>query len=128
MYFEEALKTELESITELTNKVFPLVALEGVEPPYLVYISSEGLLEKYYDGYYTGTLTIQAELHILSNEYPLLKDITRKVISKVVSFQSSVIGGDGGVMIYDVTYEKPVENYIPELLQFLCIVPISVRI
>lgn len=127
IYFEEALKTELESIDSLNNKVFPVIAIEGVETPYLVYISSEGLQEKYYEGY-SGSKEIQAELHILSNEYPSLKDMTRQVISKVISFQSRVIGGTDGVMIYDVTYDKVTEQFIPELLQFLCIVSISVRI
>jgi hypothetical protein len=127
MYFEEALKTELMSIDGLNNKVFPLTAIEGVETPYLVYISSEGLQEKYFDGY-SGSKEVQAELHILSDEYPSLKDMTRQVISIVLSFQNRVIGGTDGVMVYDVSYEKPTEQFIPELLQFLSVIPISVRI
>lgn len=128
MYFEEALKTELESITALTNKVFPLTAIEGVGTPYLAYISSEGIPEKDLNGY-SGLKEVHAELHILSDEYPSLKDITRQVIDKVVSFQSRVIGGADGVMINDVTLDKdPTEQFIPELLQFLCIVAISVRL
>jgi hypothetical protein len=127
MYFEEALKIELESIDSLTNKIFPLTAIEGVGTPYLVYISSEGIYEKYYSGY-SGSKEIDAELHILSDEYPTLKDITRQVIDKVISFQSRVIGGTDGVMIFDVTYEKVTEQYIPELFQFLCVIAITVRI
>jgi hypothetical protein len=127
MYFEEALKTELMSIDGLSNKVFPLTAIEGVETPYIVYISSEGLQEKYFEGY-SDSKEIKAELHILSNEYPSLKDMTRQVISKVISFQSRVIGGVDGVMVYDVTYDKVTEQYIPELFQFLCVIAISVRI
>jgi hypothetical protein len=57
-----------------------------------------------------------------------LKDITRQVIDKVISFQSRVIGGTDGVMIFDVTYEKVTEQYIPELFQFLCVIAITVRI
>jgi hypothetical protein len=127
MYFEEALKIELESIDSLTNKIFPLTAIEGVGTPYLVYISSEGIYEKYYSGY-SGSKEIDAELHILSDEYPTLNDITRQVIDKVISFQSRVIGGTDGVMIFDVTYEKVTEQYIPELFQFLCVIAITVRI
>jgi hypothetical protein len=127
MNFEEALKNELNSIPNLANKVYPLTAIEGVKTPYLVYISSEGLKQKHLNGY-SGPNEIQAELHILNDGYSSLKDITKQVIDKVLSFQTRVIGGDGGIFVQDVDYQRPTEKYISELYQYLCVVPITVRI
>jgi hypothetical protein len=127
MNFEEALKNELNSITNLANKVFPLTAIEGVKTPYLVYVSSEGIQEKYLEGY-RGSKEVDCELHILNDSYAGLKDITRQVISKVISFQDRVIGGVDGVWIQDVTYERVTEQYIDQLFQYLCVISIRVRI
>jgi hypothetical protein len=127
MNFEEALQNELNSIPQITNKIFPLAATEGVKTPYLVYISSEGIQEKYLDGY-EGSKEVDCELHILNDSYAGLKDITKQVISKVVKFQQSIIGGDGGVWVQDVTYERTSEQYIEQLFQYLCIVSVRLRI
>jgi hypothetical protein len=127
MNFEEALKNELNGIPDLANKVFPLAATEGVKTPYLVYVSSEGIQEKYLEGY-KGSKEIEGELHILSDSYSGLKDITRQVITQVISFQDRVIGGVDGVWIQDVTYERVTEQYIDQLFQYLCIISIKVRI
>ena len=127
MNFEEALDNELSGIPQLTNKIFPLAATEGVKTPYLVYVSSEGVQEKYLSGY-AGNKEVDCELHILNDGYAGLKDITRQVIDKVISFQDRVIGGDNGVWIQDVTYERVTEQYIPELYQYLCVLSITVRI
>ena len=127
MNFEEALRNELSGIPQLTNKIFPLAATEGVKTPYLVYVSSEGVQEKYLSGY-AGNKEVDCELHILNDSYAGLKDITRQVIDKVISFQDRVIGGDNGVWIQDVTYERVTEQYIDQLFQYLCIISIKVRI
>jgi hypothetical protein len=127
MNFEEALKNELNSISNLTNKVFPLTAIEGVKTPYLVYISNEGVPEKCLSGYF-GPKEVNGELHILNDSYSGLKDITKQVISTIESFQNRIIGGAGGVFIQDVSYEKPTEQYIDQLFQYLSIIPFTVRI
>jgi hypothetical protein len=127
MNFEEALRNELSSIPQIANKIFPLAATEGVKTPYLVYISSEGVQEKYLDGY-AGSKEVECELHILNDSYAGLKDITRQVIAKVVKFQQSIIGGDGGVWVQDLTYERASEQYIDQLFQYLCVVSLKVRI
>jgi hypothetical protein len=127
MNFEEALKNELNSISNLANKVFPLTAIEGVKTPYLVYISNEGVPEKCLSGYF-GPKEVNGELHILNDSYSGLKDITKQVISTIESFQNRIIGGAGGVFIQDVSYEKPSEQYIDQLFQYLSIIPFTVRI
>jgi len=126
MNFEEALRNELSSIPQIANKIFPLAATEGVKTPYLVYISSEGVQEKYLDGY-VGSKEVDCELHILNDSYAGLKDITRQVIEKVTTFQKRNIGGTGGIWIQDFTYERSTEQYIDQLFQYLCIVSIKVR-
>lgn len=127
MNFEAALRNELNSIPDLASKVFPLTAIEGIKTPYLVYVSSEGTQEKYLGGY-AGPKELNCQLHILNDTYSSTKDMTQQVIEKVLSWQGQVIGGVDGVMILDVSYEKPQEQYIPELYQYLSIVPITVRI
>jgi hypothetical protein len=127
MNFEEALRNELNSIPELANKVFPLTAIEGVKTPYLVYVSSDGVQEKCLNGY-AGSKEVDCELHILNDSYSGLKDITREVISLVVSFQNRVIGGTDGIWIQDITYEKVTEQYIDQLFQYLCVLSVRVRL
>jgi len=127
MNFEEALRNELSSISQLTNKIFPLAATEGVKTPYLVYVSSEGVQDKFLDGY-RGSKEVDCELHILSDSYSGLKDITKQVITQVISFQDRVIGGTDGVWIQDVTYERVTEQYIDQLFQYLSVINVKVRI
>src|SRR5689334_14622596 len=124
MNFEQALQIELNSITGIADKIFPLVATEGVKTPYLVYVSSEGVPEKYLDGY-EGAKEVECELHILNDSYSGLKDVTRQVISKIVKFQQSIIGGDGGVWVQNVTYSVGKEEYIDQLFQYLCVVSLQ---
>jgi hypothetical protein len=127
MNFEEALRNELSSIPQLANRIFPLAATEGVKSPYLVYISNEGVPQKCLSGYF-GPTEITGELHILNDSYSGLKDITKQVISTIESFQNRIIGGTDGVLIQDVTYEKPSEQYIDQLFQYLSIITFTVRI
>ena len=127
MNFEEALRNELSSISQLTNKIFPLAATEGVKTPYLVYISNEGVPQKCLSGYF-GPTEITGEFHILNDTYSGLKDITKQVISTIKSFQNRLIGGVDGVFIQDATYEKPTEQYIDQLFQYLSIISFTVRI
>lgn len=127
MNFEEALKNELNSIPELMNKVFPLTAIEGVKTPYLVYINNEGTPQKTLSGY-IGPNEIDGQLHVLNDTYAGLKDITKQVITTLESFSNRVIGGDGGVLVQDVSYDKPTEQYIDQLFQYVSIIPFTIWI
>jgi hypothetical protein len=127
MYFEEALVVELGSISGLSNKVFPITAIEGTVAPYVVYVSSEGVAEKDLEGY-DLLREIDCEIHIVSNSYAEMKSLTRSVISTIQSFQGRVIGGTDGVMIYDVTLDNPHEQWNNDLFQYICILPITVKI
>lgn len=127
MNFEESLYNELLSITDLANNVFPLNAPTDTKPPYLVYVSSEGVQERTLDGYLSVRETT-CELHILHDKYSSLKDLTRQVISLIDTFQRRTIGGTGGVYVQSATYEKVHEMFVPELIQCLCVLEMKVRI
>jgi hypothetical protein len=124
--FEQALTAELESISGLGGKVFPLNATEGTKPPYLIYVTSEGLRDKTLDGYLESR-EIDYELNILSATYTGLKPLITEVISKILSFQSRVIGTNGPY-VQNVTYEEPVELYEAQVNWYRCNIQIRARI
>jgi hypothetical protein len=127
MTFEESLYNELATITDLNGEIYPLNADTDTKPPYLVYVSSEGEQERTLDGYVISK-EITCELHILHDEYSSLKGLTRQVISLIDTFQRRIIGGSGGVYVQGATYENVHEQFVPELIQYLCILEIKVRI
>ncbi|WEK53321.1 MAG: DUF3168 domain-containing protein [Candidatus Cohnella colombiensis] len=117
MDFESALKLELISVSGLKDKVFPLVASEKdvnnepLKAPYVVYSSSDGLKEKSMDGY-QGLKQVDVTINVIASSYPNLKPLESAIITKLISFQSRVIG-EGGPFIQDITYEEPVELFEP---------------
>ena len=110
MFLEEALRIELNAIPQLTNKIFPLVAIEGSKPPYVVYISSEGLQYKSLDGFYV-LKTINFDIHVVHTSYSQLKALTKLVLDKIISFENTTIGGANGVVIGEISYDMPLEFY-----------------
>ncbi len=108
MVFEEALVNELEAVDGLVGRVFPLNATEGTEPPFIIYVSSEGEKEQALDGFYNLT-TVTCEIHVIDTSYESLKGITKSVLDRVRSFYGRAIGIDGPV-IKSVTLDNPVEG------------------
>jgi hypothetical protein len=125
MTFEEALRAELDTITELTGKVFPLNATEGVKAPYVIYLSSEGIQDKTLQGYISSK-EVDCEINILHDSYASVKSLTRSVLSKFLSFQGRIIG-DNGPLIQNVTYEKPVELYESEVFLYRSVLDVKFR-
>jgi hypothetical protein len=125
MTFEEALRAELSSITGLSNKVFPLHAKEGIKAPYVIYLSSEGVRDKSFEGY-LGTQEVECEINIIHSTYSNMKSLTKLVLNKIISFQGNYIGGYGP-LIQNVSYEKPVELYENEVSLYRCLIDIKVR-
>ena len=114
MAFEESLRVDLMTIPELVNKVFPLVAPEGVKTPYVVYVSSEGLEDRTLQGYQASKV-VDCELHITSDSYGAMKDLTKKVLTKVKSN-------------LNLSYDRPVELYNNEVQLYRTVLEITVRI
>lgn len=115
MTFEGALVTELETITELNGKVFPLNAQDAegnpVEAPYLIYVSSEGQYDKCLNGF-LDMKEVSCELNILHKTYRNMKLLSRQVMAKLKSFEGRIIGIDGP-MIQELVFE----NDSPELYE-----------
>lgn len=110
--FEEALINELQSITEIGNRVYPSSAPEKVRNesvPYIILISSYGVKTKSLDGYRDGK-RVPVELNVITTRYEQLKSITQKVMHLLENMEGRVIGLDGP-FIQELTYLAPVEIY-----------------
>lgn len=108
MEFEQALFFELGAIPELSGKVFPLFAREGIEPPFVIYVSSEGEQTQTLNGY-VDAKEIICELHVVGNNYEEMKRVTKAVIAKCKSFFGRNIG-ENGVFIKSFSYIDPQED------------------
>jgi hypothetical protein len=123
--FEEALTAELTMVEGLDNKVFPLNAKEGTVPPYIVYLSSEGVQDKSFDGYLI-TKEVECEINILHSTYREMKGLTKVVLEKILSFQGRTIGEDGP-RIQNLSYEKPIELYEKEIKQYRSVIDVKFK-
>lgn len=110
MDFEEALVLEFNKIPLITGKVYPVFTGEGVDPPFLVYVSSEGTYERTLTEF-TGMKTVECEIHVVGNSYEEMKTIIKEVISTIISFRQRVIGGVGGPFVHTLAYEQPEEMF-----------------
>lgn len=109
MNFEEALVYELQSIAGLEGRVFPLSATEGTNPPFVVYVSSEGEQLKSLDGTIDEIRDVTCEIHVVAETYDKLKSLLKAVIDKLQSFFGRPIGVDG-VTIKSFSHTEPVEG------------------
>jgi hypothetical protein len=113
MDFEQALVYELSTIPNLSGRVFPQTAPEDTNPPFVLYISSEGEKVQTLGGYVDNkevNVTIQA----VASTYLDLKSLIRQVIDKVVSFFGRPIGVDGPT-VQAFEYSEPTEEFNEEL-------------
>lgn len=94
MNFEEALRNELINIKELNNKVYPLYAPKDVKAPFVVYKKDEINYTMILEGR-TNISEAVYGIVVIAATYAELQNITDKVIDKLFSFQSKVIGIDG---------------------------------
>lgn len=127
MDFEQALVQELNSITALGGRIYPLFAPEATKHngvPYLVYASSEGLRDKSLGGYLKSK-EVRAELNIIAERYNDMKAITKQVIALLIGFEGRQIGTDGPI-IEEVDYQMPMEFYESQPDLRRCLVEFSV--
>jgi hypothetical protein len=108
MDFEQALAYELQTINGLSGKVYPQQADEGVQPPLVVYISSEGEPVMTLGGP-TNMTELSFEVHVISESYEQLKSLTKAVLDRIRSFFQRAIGQNGPV-IRSVSHIEPVED------------------
>lgn len=125
--FEQALVQELNSITALGGRIYPLFAPEATKHngvPYLIYASSEGLRDKTLGGY-SDSKEVRGELNIIAERYADMKAITKKVVALLISFEGRQIG-TGGPYIEEVTYQMPVELYEAQPGLHRCVIEFQV--
>jgi|SRR4051812_15108033 hypothetical protein len=113
MNFEEALVYELSEIAEIRDKVFPLSAPEDSEPPFVIYVSSEGVKVQTLEGF-SDLTEVTFEIHVTTIDYSLLKSLTKQVMDKIFSFYSRAIG-EAGPFIKSVTIDEPAETKIADV-------------
>jgi hypothetical protein len=109
MNFEEALCAELQAISGLQQKVFPQNAEEGTEPPFAVYMSSEGEKIQTLDGY-SDLTELSFETTVVATNYEAMKSLTKAVLDRIKSFFGRSIGTNGPV-IKSVSHIEPVEEF-----------------
>jgi len=102
MVVEEVLVTQLNTITVLNKKVYPLNAPENTVAPYLVYLQSGG---REYEGLneYTGTMNSSYELNILHSTYKQMKEVSALVIQKLKTLQGNSFGG---ILIQRLSFDE----------------------
>ncbi len=113
MDFEQALVHELSSIPVFNGRVFPQTAQEGTNPPFILYISSEGEKVQTLGGY-VDNKEMSVTIQVVGQTYEDLKSLIRQVIDKVVSFFGRPIGIDGPT-VQAFEYTEPTEAYNEEL-------------
>jgi hypothetical protein len=113
MDFEQALVHELSSITALNGKVFPSATKENTNPPFVLYISSEGERIQTLDGFHDPK-SINCTIHVVSQTYDGLKSLVRQVLDKLTSFFGRAIGINGPT-VKSFDYTEPTEEFNEEL-------------
>ena len=111
MTFEEVLRSELITITNINNKVYPLVAPKSKEPPFIVYKKGFTSFSKTFDGIelkYDSNYTIV----IISKTYASLQELESEVIDKLTGFIERNISG---ILIRNVTVNISGNDYVEEL-------------
>lgn len=127
MDLEEALSLEFETIPQIQGKVFPLFTGEGIDPPFLIYIPSEGTPERTLNEF-TGMKVVECQIHVVGGSYEEMKTILKEVMTKIISFRGRVIGASGGPFIHTLRYEQPEEMFEGETWIYRASFEMTIRI
>ena len=110
MTFNTGLKSTLKEIKELKNRVYPVVAPEGVRPPFLVYRKSRSKFLKDLSGIITD-IEATYELVLISDDYQKLDELETEIKKKLIGVLFKRIGGDGP-RINNLDLEELGDEYI----------------
>lgn len=119
---EKALRYELNKVSGLENRIFPMNASEGQKPPYLVYITSKRPL-KDLDGV-TENKECYLILNVLCSSYSQMKDISKKIEDIITKFPLRTIGEEN-LYIQDIDLSDITENYEEQLRLHRGIIPFT---
>lgn len=109
MDFEQAMRVELATVTNLNAKIFPLSAPENTNTPFLVYQKTRLDLIKTMDGT-TKLRDARYEVDLISKTYDQLQELINNVKTKLISFEGRTIG-IAGPYVQSMTIENVVEIY-----------------
>jgi hypothetical protein len=111
--FEQGLNKELQAVTGLNKKVFPMYAPEGTKASYVTYSKSRTEIIKTLDGN-SSTRSAVYDIDIVSDTYSQLQTLFASVKAKLDSFTGRYIGVNS-VYVQDVTFENIIELYEQEI-------------
>jgi Na+/H+ antiporter NhaA len=112
---EKELRYELiNSISELTNSIYPTNAPEGVLKPYLVYSRINTNKIKTLDGY-TNKQALSYMFSIMAQKYGDMITVRDKVEQLLLSLPQRVIGDGGSILVEDLTINNIDETWESEL-------------
>ena len=120
MTFEEALRTELITIEELNEKVFPLTAPEGTEAPYLIYVSSRGRYDKSLEGFQKSK-SVSVEINVIHDRASKMRALARQVKALVMSMEKRRIANEGPYIEEIVFENEGTELYEHEVDLYRCV-------
>lgn len=123
MELHEALKIEMESISGLSGKVFPISAPEGAKAPYMTYKLSGNNREQGLNGI-LGLIKSNCELNIYHATYNTLKAIKKSAVQIIKTFGQRSIG-NAGPYIQQVEIENDFETYENEVRLYRGIIEIN---
>lgn len=120
MTFEEALRTELITIEELNEKVFPLTAPEGTEAPYLIYVSSRGRHDKSLEGFQKSK-SVSVEINVIHDRASKMRALARQVKIVIMDMEKRRIA-ETGPFIEEMIFENEgTELYEHEVDLYRCV-------
>lgn len=108
MDFEQALVYELQAITGLSGKIYPQKAPENTEPPFVVYVSSDGEPIMALSGP-TDMTELTCEIHVTAETYEELKSLNKQVTNRLKTFLQRQIG-QNGPYIKSISHTEPTED------------------
>lgn len=110
--FERGLHTELQSVSGLNTKVFPMNAPEGTTVPFLIYSKSSGEMIKTLDGI-SRTRDMVYEIDIICGTYADLQLKFDLVKAKITSMIGRTISTNS-VFVQSVIIQNMIELYEDE--------------
>lgn len=115
MEVEKAVRAKINTIAELTNKVFPLSAPEGTTAPYVVYVTTADTETDTLGGW-IGSYDATVEINVIHSSYSGMKSMSKTVISALKTLNDSTYGGvDFQAVHIDSNqpelYEKEIDMY-----------------
>ena len=94
MDLEQGLTVELSALPGLENKVFPIIAAQGTEGPYITYVL--GSSERTHDLLgHDGLVKSQYQLDLYHPTYAGLKAFKKTVIQRIKTLNMRTLAGSG---------------------------------